>query len=144
MADYSLRLSSNPDYEFLKNVHHVTLKDHISKIWGWDESTQDEFFKEEFESGQIHVIQSLGNDIGYLILHENPDSLYVVELLILPQFQSRGLGTQILIDLRQKAKSLGIVMKMGVFKVNTRAKDLYLALGFKVCGETETHFILES
>lgn len=57
MADYSFKITALSDYEFLKNVHHISLREHISKIWGWDESKQDAFFKEEFESGLIQIIQ---------------------------------------------------------------------------------------
>lgn len=143
MAEYLLKKSMIADYEFLRNVHHVTLKEHIEKIWGWNEPLQDDFFKQEFDSNLIQIIQVSQNNVGYLILHENKESVYVVELLILPEFQNRGLGTQILKDIIAQTEQLNLNLKIGVFKVNTRAKDLYLDLGFVLRDQTDTHYLME-
>ncbi|PIS11024.1 MAG: hypothetical protein COT73_06175 [Bdellovibrio sp. CG10_big_fil_rev_8_21_14_0_10_47_8] len=106
MTKYSLKKASCKDYDFLKDVHHVTLKEHISKIWGWNESNQDDFFEEEFASGQIQIIKFSQADVGYLILHEDTNLVYIVQLLILPEYQNRGLGSQILRDLIEKTKKI--------------------------------------
>ncbi len=121
----------------------MTLKEHIEKIWGWNEPLQDDFFKQEFDSNLIQIIQVSQNNVGYLILHENKESVYVVELLILPEFQNRGLGTQILKDIIAQTEQLNLNLKIGVFKVNTRAKDLYLDLGFVLRDQTDTHYLME-
>lgn len=143
MAGYKLKKSSQSDYEFLRNVHHVTLKEHIEKIWGWSEPLQDDFFKQEFDSNLIQIIQVAKNNVGYLLLNENKESVYVVELLILPEFQNRGLGTQILKDLIAQTEQMNQSLELAVFKVNTRAKDLYLDLGFVIKDQSDTHYLME-
>ena len=130
------------DYEFLRNVHHITLRPHVEKIWGWEETRQDGFFKEDFESGQIQVLRAFNQSVGYLQLNEENGTLFIVNILILPEFQGRKLGSAIIKDLIAKCGAKGVAIKLGVFKVNTRAKCLYESLGFEVDGETETHFLM--
>lgn len=138
----SFHASGPADYEFLKNVHHRTLKEYVSKIWGWEETAQDEFFARDFESGQIQIIKSSSISVGYLQLNEQKSEIHIVNILILPEFQNRGLGTQIIKNLVVKARNSGKTLKLGVFKVNTRAKSLYESLGFKTYDESETHYLM--
>ncbi len=53
MSLYELLKPNPSEYEFLKNVHHTTMQEHVKKIWGLSDSAQDDFFKKDFESGQI-------------------------------------------------------------------------------------------
>ncbi|MGZ3786842.1 MAG: hypothetical protein ACXVC3_20055 [Bdellovibrio sp.] len=59
MSSYQLHKPSNSEYEFLKNVHHATMKIYVTKIWGWNEAAQDDFFNEDFETGQIQTSNHL-------------------------------------------------------------------------------------
>lgn len=54
---YILRKAETADLAFLTQVHHVTLKPYVEEIWGWTESRQDAFVMEDFETGQIQVIE---------------------------------------------------------------------------------------
>ncbi len=138
----SFHASVPTDYEFLKNVHHSTLKEYVSKIWGWEEQAQDEFFSRDFNSGQIQLIKASRDSVGYLQLNEQKSEIHIVNILILPGFQNRGLGTQIIKNLVVKARNSGQSLKLGVFKVNTRAKSLYERLGFETYDESETHYLV--
>jgi ribosomal protein S18 acetylase RimI-like enzyme len=140
---YSLRAAELTDVAFLKLVHHLTLREHISKIWGWNEELQDQFLIKDFESGRIQIIKAFGKDVGYLILNVGKDAIHIVDILILPQFQNRGLGSEIIKNLMAKTRDDGLLLKLGVFKVNERAKKLYENLGFKIIEETATHFMMK-
>ncbi len=143
MSLYSLRMPDASDYEFLKRVHHVTLRDHVSKIWGWENSAQDEFFKEDFDSGQIRVLDAFSESVGYMQLKLDSGALHLVNILILPEFQNRGIGTEVIKNLITESEKDGRVLKLGVFKINERARKLYESLGFKTYGETPTHFLMQ-
>lgn len=140
MTTYSLRKATQEDYEFLRQVHHLALKEHIIKIWPWDEKQQDEFFQKNYKDGNIEVIEFGGKDIGYLQVDSSKGLLHLVNILILPKFQGQGIGAQVVKDLVLKAKGLQQPLMLGVFKVNLRAKRLYESLGFQVYDETDTHF----
>lgn len=142
MNRYSLINAQPKDFEFLKNVHHTTLKEHITKIWGWDKTQQDQIFKQEFESGNIQVVSFAQKNIGYLQLKIEMDSIHLINILILSEFQGQGLGTEIMHDLIAKSKTENVTLKLGVFKINTGAKRLYEKLGFKTYSESDTHFYM--
>lgn len=106
MVAYSLYKPNLSDYEFLRNVHHVTLKPHVEKIWGWDESLRDGFFKEDYNSDQIPIIRAFGQPVGYLLLNVEADVTHIIDILILPEFQSQKLGSPIIKDLTSRKNML--------------------------------------
>ena len=58
------------------------------------------------------------------------------------KYQHRGIGSKILEEQLKENKEKGIRTILQVFKDNP-AKKLYERLGFKVYGETETHYQME-
>ncbi|OFZ30110.1 MAG: hypothetical protein A2622_09670 [Bdellovibrionales bacterium RIFCSPHIGHO2_01_FULL_40_29] len=143
MTPYQLDQPKAENYEFLKTVYHITLKEHVAKIWGWDETTQDNLFNEDFESGQIQIINSSNGPVGYLQLKQDDVAIYIVNILILPEFQNQKFGASIIKDLISTAIAARLMLRLGVFKVNTRAKSLYSSLGFQLYSETETHYLMQ-
>ncbi|MAV90452.1 MAG: hypothetical protein CL676_03460 [Bdellovibrionaceae bacterium] len=139
---YALDKVCVDDYEFLKTVHHVTLKPHVEKIWGWDELVQDSYFKNGFHPDHIQIIFYEGIPIGYLELTQEESIVTIANILILPRFQGFGIGSKIINDLIERNIASGLITKLGVFKINTRAKKLYESLGFQIQSETETHFVM--
>lgn len=67
---------------------------------------------------------------------EQENEIPLASIRLLPKFQNRGIGTKIILDLIEKSNK---PVKLKVLKVNP-ARKLYERLGFKVSGETETHF----
>lgn len=142
MEKILFRKSTLDDYSFCLNVHHEVLKGHISNIWGWNQAQQDQMYKNDFDHSFISIISSNGLDVGYLEINKTDTSIHICNLLILPLYQGKGIGTNILKDII-KSRDNGTVVELGVFKVNERAKNLYDRIGFEVVGETETHFMME-
>ena len=140
---YTLKQVSNTDYDFLKQTHHATLKSHINKMWGWDEEFQDNYFKEGFNKDNLKLIIINNNLVGYLEIHKNENTINIVNILIQPEHQGYGLGTQIIEDILKEAATQSLSVALGVFKVNTDAKKLYERLGFKITEETKTHFLMK-
>lgn len=141
--NYLLKKATMEDYDFIYGVKKITLRNHIEKIWGWDEKYQQNDFSKSFLPNRNNIIILNGSNIGVLEINEEDKIIYVVELEILPQFQGKGIGSNILNDIIEDAKKKDKKVQVGCFKVNERAKELYLKLGFKIIDDTRTHFILE-
>jgi ribosomal protein S18 acetylase RimI-like enzyme len=60
-----------------------------------------------------------------------------------PEFQSRGMGTEIVRNLQASAQAAGVRLTLKVLKVNP-ALRLYERLGFKVVGEEEGIYAMQS
>jgi len=142
--NYLLKPAAMGHYDFIYHVKKLTLKEHIEKIWGWDEEYQQNDFRECFIPEKNKIIVSENEDIGYLEINEEDNIVYIVELEILPEYQGRGIGSSIISDIVEYAGASQKRVRIGCFKINRGAKRVYERLGFKVIEETETHYILES
>lgn len=63
-------------------------------------------------------------------------------MVILPEFQNRGMGTWLLEETKEGARQRGVPVKLQTQHAN-RAVELYLRLGFKKTGDTEHHVLME-
>lgn len=66
----------------------------------------------------------------------------IIEIQLLPEFQGHGIGTALLQRELRFADARGLPVRLQVLREN-RARTLYERLGFRVCGETDTHFLME-
>ena len=90
-----------------------------------------------------HIILIDDKLIGVYALHttENGDC-FINEISLIIDYQKRGIGTRILKEQLNQNGNKGIRTILQVFKTNP-AKYLYESLGFRVYGETETHYQME-
>jgi len=142
--NYLLKAATMEHYDFIYYVKKITLKEHIDKIWGWDEEYQQNDYRECFMPHKNKVIVCNSEEAGFLETSEEDNIVYIVELEILPEYQGKGIGSSIIKDIIEYASGAQKRVKLGCFKINTDAKRLYERLGFKVIEETETHYILEN
>jgi len=63
-------------------------------------------------------------------LKSKPDSLYIVELQVLPELQGRGIGTAVVRKVIEQGANRGVPVTLSVVPGNPRAKRLYERLGF--------------
>jgi len=89
------------------------------------------------------VIQISGTDVGIMAIDRQPDCVKVHQINILPEHQSRGIGTECMKHIIEDAATLRLPVRLQVLKVNSRAMSFYEKLGFKSTSESETHFLLE-
>ena len=110
---------------------------------GWDETKWNEMITKWFKPEHVKIIQKNSEDIGILLVKEKEDALFVESISIVPMLQRQGIGTRIIQDIIETAKTKAVPVRLSVLKTNLRAKELYLRLGFQECGTTETHFQME-
>jgi GNAT superfamily N-acetyltransferase len=127
------------DKEFLWNLNRLVMKDYVTRTWGWDEDWQLQYFDNNFDknNGKILVFDNV--DIGFYRVTEEQNETFLVSVLILPEFQKKGIGTKLIKDLILTKTN---PIRLQVLKVNP-ARSLYERLGFKVISESETHFVMK-
>ena len=137
------RPAAPDDYDFLYQLHRAAMQRYVVETWGrWDEDWQELFFRENLHLDLQQVITTGGEDVGVLEVQERAEELFIVLIEILPEYQGRGIGSQVLNDVIARAGQDRKPVALRVLKVNIRARDLYQRLGFGVTGETETHYIM--
>ena len=143
MPELTLRPATVADYAFLADLHRQTLADYAAQTWGWDEARLLAEFRQEF-AGAVRQVVCLGrHEIGSLVVEDEGASLFLDYLAILPTYQSRGMGTQLIQQLLDEAASRGIPVHLHVLKCNP-AKALYERLGFHVVGDDQYRYFLEA
>lgn len=137
------RAATSNDFSFAQTAHHAAYHDVVIQQFGsWDKEKQDGFFKKAWDSVPHEILLLDGQPCGYCHIEDAGDHMELHELVLLPQYQGKGIGTQILNELIAVAKTRHIPVFLQVFKAN-RAIHLYKRLGFKEEGETDTHFKLK-
>lgn len=105
------------------------LAQHILRI---QHIAQERRFASRYPGHQRLIVMSGGLRAGRLYLFESLSSLQVVDLTLMPQFRSRGIGTRILHHLMSEATRDGSTIAAGVPRTNKGATKLYAALGFQL------------
>lgn len=133
-VSWIVRSASEGDREFLYELHCRTMREVIEKTWGWDEEWQRQDFERRFADYLASVIESEGRPIGGLLLEPRPDSIYIHEIQVLPEWQGQGVGTAVVRRIIEQAENRGASVTLSVVLANPRAKQLYERLGFGVTG----------
>lgn len=140
---YSLKIATREDRDFIYNLKKTTMKDYVIKTWGgWDENLQRIFFSRELKTIEHQIIVVNNKKVGIFAFSRNKTSINVDEIQILPEYQSKGIGTLIFSDIIANAQKEKIEVTLRVLKVNSIAQRFYDKLGFEKVGDTETHFLL--
>jgi N-acetylglutamate synthase-like GNAT family acetyltransferase len=96
---------------------------------------------DEFKTEAISLIEVDNKPIGTIGINESDGAIVIGRLYIIDSYQSKGIGSKIINDIIDKYP--GKTLRLGVLKVNNRAKRLYESLGFKVYGEENEHYKME-
>lgn len=137
------RPAQSADLDFLYDMHRATTRRLVEETWGqWEEAWQRQRFEQAFHPAELLIIQVEGADVGVLRVQDRAEEIFLAVIEVLPAYQNRGIGTQVIRELLSRAEREQKPVALQVLKANVDARRLYQRLGFGVTGETETHYIL--
>jgi|GEM_PF-1270770 len=96
-----------------------------------------------FPRVEFFLLRLGGEPAGRVYLQLTPESVFVVDLVLLSGCRGRGHGSALLRDLVRQAHGSGRAVRLHVAKTNARAAALYQRLGFRAVEELAQHFLLE-
>ncbi len=77
----TLRPATDGDQTTLFDLHRAVFREHIEKIWGWDEKWQRANFTAEFACAATSIIEQDGRIVGYVqILDKKIESMFRTSL----------------------------------------------------------------
>ena len=85
----TLRDATQADRSFAYEVKKIALGRCVEQVWGWDEDTQAELHRKEFDPSRLNIVTMGGQDIGTMQVVANPKSLLINKMYLLPEFQHR-------------------------------------------------------
>lgn len=140
----TLRAATEDDRELAFAILRESMRPSIEATWGaWNEELQRERFSGDFEVAAHRLIEDETGAVGLIAVYEHEDRVFLARLFIVPGAQGRGIGTQLVRELLQAAHGRGVPVILTTLK-RSRAHPLYARLGFRIVGETETHFRMEA
>lgn len=140
------------DDAFLQKLYASTRAEEVA-LWGWPISQQELFLKmqcmaqqqsyhEQFPEGVHNLLLVEDIPIGQVFLHDIPTELHLVDISLIPEYQGRGIGSQLIQDLCRQAQHLHKPVRLQVLQFN-RAQVLYHRLGFVITASADMRFHME-
>lgn len=139
----SFRKYEKSDYEFVYQLKKICYKNYVDEFFGgWNEETQRKMYEDFIlEKGQnIRLLYVKNKIAGFVDGHNKDENSYEQgNICLLPEFRRQGIGSWYLNEMIKKHKKQDIYLR--VFKSNP-AQHLYKRFGFKVYGETKSHYLM--
>ena len=140
----TLRLANLADIEFAYEVLCKTIRPYAEQTFGiWQEAQVRITLANNISADVTKIIMTGAKAAGILTVQELESHVQLDQLFVLPQYQRNGIGTELVRDVLQRAKQLGVPVRLRVLRVNP-AKRLYDRLGFFVTSEEPQRFYMQS
>ena len=136
-----LRPATEDDEQFLYDVFTTTWADEVAAlpnpnlaahVLRIQHTAQERRFEARYADFERFVIMHDGRRAGRLYVQRTPSMVHAIDMTLLPQFRSQGIGTRIVSDLLAMAARNGQDVTLRVPRRNSRAVALYEATGFRL------------
>ena len=128
-----LRAATQADVPFLLRLRLDTMTPHqLGSGLIVSEREQADRLRHRFDCAQVVEIE--GRPAGILKVTRDGLDWQVVQIQLVPELQSRGIGTRLLEGLILEARAAGAGLSLHVLRANP-ARRLYERLGFRVIAE---------
>jgi ribosomal protein S18 acetylase RimI-like enzyme len=148
----SLRPITPEDDSFLARVYASSRAEELAQT-GWSEEQKAEFCRRQFDAQSAYysvnysgalfqVIERDGRPIGRLYVARWEKEIRIVDITLLPEFRGSGIGTNLLRDLQDEARSAGKSLTIHVERFNP-ALRLYQRLGFQQVEDKGVYLLMK-
>lgn len=136
-----LRPATDDDEQFLFDVFTTTWADEVAAlpnpnlaahVLRIQHTAQERRFEARYADYERFVILHEGQRAGRLYVQRTPSMMHAIDMTLLPEFRSQGIGTRIVSDLLAMATHNGQDVTLRVPRRNTRAIALYEGIGFRL------------
>lgn len=130
--EFTLRPATIDDIAFIYELRVETMKPIFKDTLGWNDA--GELKKASGELRYARIVMSDKKRIGVIKVVPESEALHLHQMQILPEFQGRGVGTELIRQTISKAEKLHKTLTLFVVK-DTSAQNLYKRFGFVVTDE---------
>ena len=103
---------------------------------------QHTHYQQHFGDADFGLVLLDGEPIGRLYLHRREDEFRIIDIALLTEHRSKGIGSALMHDILDKAAQAGLPVRIHVER-NNPALDLYHRLGFREIGEQGVYWLME-
>lgn len=124
------------DYPFALALYLESTAPLLIALGRWDEQKVLSRFSESFKPDQIWILTAAGEEFGWFQVSETAEEIHVDQLHLVERARNRGIGTNLIRELQDRAKVSAKILALNVMRGN-RAQQLYERLGFRLDGGDE-------
>jgi GNAT superfamily N-acetyltransferase len=146
------RPAGDADRPFLRALYASTREDEM-RLVDWTEEQKDEFltqqfnaqhdyYHQQFPAAEFLVVERDGEAVGRIYLDRRATGLRLVDIALVPEMRSQGLGAALLLDLLDEGRAVNLPVSIHVER-NNPAMRLYLRLGFRPIEDKGVYQLLE-
>lgn len=98
-------------------------------------------YRQNNPASEHFLILFEGRPAGRLWIDDRPDELWIIDLVLHPEFEGRGIGRALVQHVIERAASRAVPVGLYVDLMNQRAFELYRSLGFEVSGDPNQMYV---
>ena len=147
----SLRPSTPEDESFLAGLYASTRAEELS-VTGWSDEEKAVFCRRQFDAQSAHyrenypgaLLQMIEREevsIGRLYVARWEREIRIMDIALLPEHRGSGIGTELLRELQEEARTAGKTLTIHVERFNP-ALRLYERLGFKMVEDKGVYLLM--
>ncbi len=147
-----LRAATPEDEQFLRAVYAGTRAEELARVpWSNEQkraftdmqfAAQDAHYRQHYPTAQYSIIEVQGAPAGRLYVDRCKNEIRVIDIALLPDHRRAGIGTKLLRELQDEARTAGKTLTIHVEKFNP-ALNLYHRLGFQQIEDKGVYLFLE-
>ena len=147
-----LRAATPGDEPFLRAVYASTRAEELARVPWSDQqkraftdmqfAAQDTDYRRNYPAAQYSIIEWQGIPVGRLYVDRCEKEIRIIDIALLPEHRRAGIGTKLLRELQEEARTSGRALTIHVEKFNP-ARSLYHRLGFQQIEDKGVYLFLE-
>jgi ribosomal protein S18 acetylase RimI-like enzyme len=152
MTSLELRPITREDDSFLAGLYASTRAEELA-VTGWSDEETAIFCRQQFDAQTVHyrenypgallqVIEREDVSIGRLYVARWEREIRIMDIALLPEHRRAGIGSQLLRELQDEARSAGKTLTIHVERFNP-ALRLYERLGFRQVEDKGVYLLME-
>jgi len=153
METVALR-SAAPDDEATLFALFAALRSEELAMAGWDAPLRDVVLRQQFDAQRrgyraqhpaavTSLIMLEDCPVGWTILDRSGSPWHCLDIALVSRARRRGIATHVIRGWQDEAARAQCGIALSVLRTNAAACALYDALGFRVSGESETHWEMQ-
>lgn len=139
-----LRAATPADHQLLHRLNRAAYETLATRLFGsWDDTSQRARLENKIQRFPFRIIELDAQGVGAISSSVYEDHVFLHELVILPELQSRGIGSFVLLLELRDAQALQKPLRLHTARLN-RAQEFYRRHGFAETGRDEMFINMES
>jgi ribosomal protein S18 acetylase RimI-like enzyme len=128
---YTLRPAAAADLPFAFALYRQLMHGLTVELLPWNEEGQRNVVARGIDSGAVQIVMVQEEAVGWVQINELPDAIELGQIYLRPEWQGRGVGTEMVRAVKRRARAASKPATLAVLHNNPRAQALYERMGFR-------------